>query len=92
MRPKKAVVALSLVGLAATALPVLSSGTAFADYQPQAGDIVGVGGDTAQYAVEFAADGDVSGSPGFNGSGDNNRLVTFNATADANGRRRTRTA
>ena len=86
MRPKKAVVALSLVGLAATALPVLSSGTAFADYQPQAGDVVGVGGDTAQYAVEFAADGDVSGSPGFNGSGDKNRFVAFNATADGNGR------
>ena len=86
MRQKRAVVALSLIGLAATALPVLSSGTAGADYQPQAGDVVGVGGDTAQYAVEFAADGDVSGSPGFNGSGDKNRFVAFNATADANGR------
>ncbi len=86
MRHKRAVVALSLVGLAATALPVLSSGTAGADYQPQAGDVVGVGGDTAQYAVEFAADGDVAGSPGFNGSGDKNRFVAFKATADANGR------
>ncbi len=27
-----------------------------------------------------------SGSPGFNGSGDKNRFVAFNATADANGR------
>jgi hypothetical protein len=79
-------VALSLVGLAASALPILSSGTAFADYQPQAGDLVGVSGDTPQYATEFAADGDILGSPGFNGSRNKNRLVVFNATTDGNGR------
>ena len=86
MRHKSVVVALSLAGLVATALPIMSAGTAGADYAPQAGDVVGVGGDTAQYAVQFAADGDVSGSPGFNGSGDKNRLVALSATADANGR------
>ena len=86
MRHKSAVVALSLAGLAATALPVLSSGTASADYAPQAGDVVGVGGDTPQYAVAFAADGNVTGSPGFNGSGNKNRFVAFNTTPDGNGR------
>jgi hypothetical protein len=86
VRHKSAVVALSLAGLAATALPVLSSGTASADYAPQAGDVVGVSGDTAQYALSFAADGNVTGSPGFNGSGNKNRFVAFNATPDGNGR------
>jgi hypothetical protein len=86
VRHRKGILALSVVGLAASALPILSSGTAFADYQPQAGDLVGVSGDTAQYAVGFAADGDVLGSPGFNGAGNKNRVVLFNATPDANGR------
>jgi hypothetical protein len=57
-----------------------------ADYAPQPGDIVGVGGDTPQYAVEFAADGDYLGDAGFNSAGAYNRLVVFNATADGNGR------
>jgi ABC-type phosphate transport system substrate-binding protein len=57
-----------------------------ADYAPQAGDIVGIGGDTPQYALTFIANGDTQGDAGFNSSGAYNRLVTFNATADANGR------
>jgi ABC-type phosphate transport system substrate-binding protein len=70
----------------ATGLTLAGATRAFADYAPQPGDIVGVGGDTPQYALEFLADGDYAGDFGFNASGAYNRLVTFNATADANGR------
>jgi hypothetical protein len=59
---------------------------AWSDYAPQPGDVVGVGGDTPQYAVQFGADGDYLGDSGFNSAGAYNRLVTFNATADINGR------
>jgi ABC-type phosphate transport system substrate-binding protein len=86
VKQKRAVLALGLVGLAATALPVLAGGAASADYAPQSGDVVGVGGDTAQYALQFAADGDTAGAVGFNGSGNKNRMVAFGATPDANGR------
>jgi hypothetical protein len=72
--------------LAAGLLPVIAAGTASADYAPQSGDIVGVGGDTPQYALQFAADGDTLGAAGFNGSGNKNRLVAFSATPDGNGR------
>lgn len=65
---------------------MIGAGSASADYAPQPGDVVGVGGDTPQYALEFGADGDTLGDAGFNASGSYNRLVTFNATADANGR------
>jgi ABC-type phosphate transport system substrate-binding protein len=78
------------VGLAATlvasALPLILAGSAHADYAPQPSDVVGVGGDTPQYAASFLADGDYNGDAGFNSSSPVNRLVTFNATADANGR------
>jgi ABC-type phosphate transport system substrate-binding protein len=62
------------------------AGPAAADYAPQPGDVVGVGGDTPQYAAAFLSDGDYAGDAGFNASGAFNRLVTFNATADGNGR------
>jgi ABC-type phosphate transport system substrate-binding protein len=77
---------LGLIGVAATMLPLIGAGQAFADYAPQAGDVVGVGGDTPQYALQFGADGDYSGDAGYNQAGAYNRLVTFNATADINGR------
>jgi ABC-type phosphate transport system substrate-binding protein len=86
VKPKNAVLTVGLAGLAAGLLPLLSAGSAGADYAPQSGDVVGVGGDTAQYALNFAADGDTAGAAGFNGSGDKNRFVAFNATADSNGR------
>jgi ABC-type phosphate transport system substrate-binding protein len=70
----------------ATGLTFVAVPAASADYAPQPGDIVGVGGDTPQYALQFGADGDYLGDAGFNASGAFNRLVTFNATADANGR------
>jgi ABC-type phosphate transport system substrate-binding protein len=70
----------------ATGLTLVGGARAWADYAPQPGDVVGVGGDTPQYALQFLADGDYNGDAGFNSAGAYNRLVTFNATADANGR------
>ena len=74
------------IAMSAVLLPLIGAGTAFGDYAPQPGDVVGVGGDTPQYALEFGADGDTSGDAGFNSAGAYNRLVTFNAVADGNAR------
>ena len=57
-----------------------------ADYAPSAGDVVGVGSDTVQYASDFAADGDHLGDVGYNGLGNLNHLVNLDATPDANAR------
>jgi ABC-type phosphate transport system substrate-binding protein len=73
-------------GLVIAGAAIITGGFAYADYAPQAGDIVGVGGDTPQYAVNFLADGDYNGDLGFNASGAYNRLIAFSATPDANGR------
>src|SRR5215475_5982009 len=59
---------------------------AFADYAPTKGDAVGVGSDTLQYLVDFAADGDPAGDFGYNSAGNKNKLINFDATADANAR------
>jgi hypothetical protein len=83
---KRAILAFGIAALAASMLPVLSAGTASADYAPQSGDVVGVGGDTSQFALQFAADGDVSGDSGYNAANNKNRFVAFSATPDANGR------
>ncbi len=74
-------------GAAATAvaLSVLPAVSAHADAAPQAGDVVGVGSDLIQYAVDFGADGN-GGSAGYNSAGNVNRLISFDATADGNGR------
>jgi hypothetical protein len=77
---------LAATGLSALLLPIVGAGQAFADYAPQPGDVVAVGGDTPQFALEFGADGDTQGDAGYNSAGNENRLVTFNATADANAR------
>jgi ABC-type phosphate transport system substrate-binding protein len=68
------------------ALPFAWAGSASADYQPQPGDIVGVGGDTPQFAVDFALNGYPGGTPGFNSAATVNRVISFDATADSNGR------
>lgn len=75
-----------LAALAVTGASLVAVTSANADYAPQPGDIVGVGGDTPQFAVDFVANGDYLGDAGFNAAGAYNRLVTFDATADANGR------
>jgi ABC-type phosphate transport system substrate-binding protein len=77
---------LGIAGLGAISIALAATLPAYADYAPSASDIVGVGGDTPQYDLAFGADGDTLGDAGFNASGAFNRLVTFNATADGNGR------
>jgi len=78
--------ALSFVGLVAATVPILITGAASADYAPDQYDIVGVGGDTPQYALSFALDGDTNGNSGFNESGNRGQVIAFGGTADANGR------
>ncbi len=86
MKYKGTFLKLGLLGLIATAVPLVAAGSASADYAPSPSDVVGVGGDTPQYALGFGADGDTQGDAGFNASGSYNKLVSFNATADGNGR------
>jgi ABC-type phosphate transport system substrate-binding protein len=71
----------TLVGVAG-----MAAQPAFADYQPTAKDVVGVGSDTLQYMVDFAADGDQLGDPGYNSAGNKYKLVDIDATADYNAR------
>jgi ABC-type phosphate transport system substrate-binding protein len=71
----------ALVGMAG-----MAAQPAFADYAPTSKDVVGVGSDTLQYLVDFAADGDHLGDPGYNSSGNKFKLISFDATADANAR------
>jgi ABC-type phosphate transport system substrate-binding protein len=71
----------TLVGVAG-----MATQPAFADYAPTSKDVVGVGSDTLQYLVDFAADGDQLGDSGYNSAGNKFKLVNFDATADANAR------
>jgi ABC-type phosphate transport system substrate-binding protein len=80
------VLKLAVVGVAATVLPLAAASQAFGDYAPQSGDVVGVGGDTPQYAVDFLVNGDTVGDLGFDSSTGVNRVIPFDATADGNGR------
>jgi hypothetical protein len=77
-------------GLAALGAIALSVGllgpAASADYAPSASDVVGVGGDTPQYDVDFGFDGDTSGNLGYNAANNVNKAVSIDATADSNGR------
>jgi hypothetical protein len=71
----------------AAVLPLgLWASPAGADYAPSKGDVVGVGSDTLQYMIDFMADGDAYGDPGYNNLGNKNKVVSFDATADANAR------
>jgi hypothetical protein len=77
------------VGLAAAAAGAMSiaiAAPAHADYAPSGADAVGVGSDTVQYLVDFGADGDTAGDAGYNSAGNVNKLVSFDATPDANAR------
>ena len=78
--------ALSATIAVVTVFPALSATNANADPAPQAGDVVGVGSDFVQYAVDFGADGDYLGHLGYNSAGNSNRVINFDATADSNGR------
>ena len=83
---KPTILKIGLVGLIATFLPLARAGIANADYAATPYDLVGIGGDTPQYTLDFLANGDADGDPGFNATGDQRRLVTFDAEPDANGR------
>ena len=78
------------VGLAALGAITLTVGllapAASADYAPGAGDIVGVGSDTVQAVGDFVADGDFQADAGYNSAGNLNKVINFDATADANTR------
>jgi ABC-type phosphate transport system substrate-binding protein len=58
---------------------------ALADYGPGPLDVVGAGSDTVQNIMNFAADGK-GATPGFNTSGNKYKLVSLDATGDANDR------
>lgn len=78
------------VGAAALAVGTLTIGllagvpAAQADPAPRADDVVGVGSDTLQYMLDFGADGDGTNA-GYN-FGKSSRLISFDATPDANAR------
>jgi ABC-type phosphate transport system substrate-binding protein len=85
MRYGKLSVSLAIAGTVAGMVCVAVT-PAYADYAPNAKDVVGVGSDTLQYLVDFAADGDQLGDPGYNTAANKYRLISFDATADANAR------
>ena len=76
------------LGLALTAVTAASlslTSPALADYAPGPLDVVGAGSDTVQNIMNFAADGK-GASPGFNTAGGKYKLVSLDATGDANDR------
>jgi ABC-type phosphate transport system substrate-binding protein len=78
---------LGIAGAGVFALVVGVASPAFADYAPSAKDTVGVGSDTVQNMADFAADGDpFADGSGYNGIGNKYKLVSFDATPDANDR------
>jgi ABC-type phosphate transport system substrate-binding protein len=79
-------VRLGLAVAAAGSCALALGGPAGADAAPSTTDVVGVGSDIVQNSLDFLADGDPEGSPGYNTAGNKNRLFSFDATADANGR------
>jgi hypothetical protein len=83
MQIKKLAVAAGVVG--SLALSLITAAPASADYAPNPSDVVGVGSQTVQYAIDFLADGDYNNDTGAN-LGNRNKIVNFDATPDANGR------
>lgn len=71
---------------ALTASMLVFPTSALADYGPTTGDVVGVGSDTVQQLGDFVADGDFTGNPGYNSTGNKNKFISIDATADANTR------
>ena len=72
--------------VAAAAVSVALAAPANADTGAQAGDVVIVGSDTVQNAINFVLDGSPGVAGGYNTNGNLNRAVAFDATGDANGR------
>jgi ABC-type phosphate transport system substrate-binding protein len=78
---------LGIASAGTCALIIGAAAPAFADYAPSAKDVVGVGSDTVQNMVDFTADGDPFGDGGgYNGVGNKYKMVSFDATPDANDR------
>jgi hypothetical protein len=78
---------LGIVGSGVCALALTLASPAFADYAPRPLDVVGVGSDTVQNINDFVADGDPFGDgAGYNGAGNKYKMVSFDATPDANDR------
>lgn len=81
---KKVGIVAALVAAAATSLAL--STPASADTAARSGDVVVVGSDTAQNAVDFLLDTAPGVSGGYNNIGNLNRALSWDATGDANGR------
>ncbi|MFZ0322528.1 MAG: substrate-binding domain-containing protein [Actinomycetes bacterium] len=79
-RSKAAAVAVTTFGLCLGAVA-----PALADVQPSANDVVAAGSDTTMYAANFLFDGVPGGGGGYN-AGKKNRVFSFDAVGDANGR------
>jgi periplasmic binding family protein len=79
---------LGIIGSGVCALALIAtSAPAFADYAPRPLDVVGVGSDTVQNINDFVADGDPFGDgAGYNGAGNKYKMISFDATPDANDR------
>ncbi|MGC9962888.1 MAG: hypothetical protein ABSE47_13435 [Acidimicrobiales bacterium] len=87
MRSLRVKFGLAAVTAVAAVVPLaLTAQPARADYSPNTSDVVGVGSDTLQYMLDFMADGDAYGDPGYNQLGNKHKLVNIDATADANAR------
>ncbi|MCF6377906.1 Ig-like domain repeat protein [Nocardioides KLBMP 9356] len=61
----------------AVAAPALADPPA--GYSPASSDVIGVGSDTSEFALNYLADGN-NGVPGWNASNPANKLVSWNAT------------
>jgi hypothetical protein len=85
MHGRKIKIGIGLVAAVAAAMALFPA-MAQADYAPASKDVVGVGSDTLQALTDFAADGSYVADPGYNGSGNKNKFISFDATADANTR------
>ena len=76
-----------VAGLALAAAAAMVAATpATADTAARSGDVVGVGSDTAQNALDFVLDGAPGVAGGYNNLGNNHRALNVFATGDANGR------
>jgi hypothetical protein len=81
----KAKIGVGALGAITLTVGLVGQSVAYADYAPGSKDVVGVGSDTVQDIGDFIADGDFLGDTGWNFSGAN-KIVNFDATADANTR------
>jgi hypothetical protein len=86
VKKRSKILKIGVIALVATALPIARAGIASADYAATPYDFVGIGGDTPQFSLDYLANGDADGDPGFNATSNKRRLVTFDAESDANGR------